>query len=214
MKMTCFAKPIALALIASAAFVGCKNSPIGVTKLDKNGSGGALVGDPSPSPAISNTDPITSAADLLAKGSELNSQDSHRGWPEDASMFQTDIVHFDFDSATVRTSEQSKLAAVADYLKTQQANAIRVEGHCDERGTEEYNRSLGERRAIALREELIRLGINPTRVDTRSYGEDKPGDTAHNEAAYSKNRRGEFILLSPPRVVSNGNRGDATGATF
>src|SRR5437899_12093675 len=95
--------------------------------------------------------------------------------------------------------EKPKVAKVAEYLKTRASDAVRVDGHCDERGTEEYNRSLGERRALALREELVRLGIDPTRVDTISYGEDRPADPGHDESAWRKNRRGEFILLTPPK---------------
>lgn len=72
-----------------------------------------------------------------------------------------------------------------------------MDGHCDERGTEEYNRSLGERRAQGIREFLAREGVDASRVRTISFGEDKPVETGHNEAAWSKNRRGEFILLTP-----------------
>ena len=75
---------------------------------------------------------------------------------------------------------------------------MKIEGHCDERGTEEYNRALGERRALALREELARLGIDPGRVDTISYGKDRPVDTGRDESAHRKNRRGEFVVLTPP----------------
>jgi peptidoglycan-associated lipoprotein len=74
-----------------------------------------------------------------------------------------------------------------------------VEGNCDERGTEEYNRSLGERRALAGREQLIGLGIDSGRVDTLSYGEDKPLSDGHNESAWKQNRRDDFILLTPPK---------------
>ena len=76
--------------------------------------------------------------------------------------------------------------------------AVRIEGNCDERGTEEYNRSLGDRRANALREKLATMGVDPKKLLTVSYGEDKPVDNGHNEAAYAKNRRGDFILLTPP----------------
>jgi peptidoglycan-associated lipoprotein len=75
---------------------------------------------------------------------------------------------------------------------------VEVDGHCDERGTEEYNRALGERRALALREELISLGVDPNRIDTVSYGKDRPAETGHDEAAWRKNRRGEFLLETPP----------------
>ena len=84
-------------------------------------------------------------------------------------------------------------------MKGNRATALRVEGHCDERGTEEYNRSLGERRALAVREELIRQGADPARVVTVSYGEDRPADAGHNEDAWKRNRRGTFILLTPPQ---------------
>ena len=72
-----------------------------------------------------------------------------------------------------------------------------VEGNCDERGTEEYNRSLGERRALAAREGLAKLGIDPMRVFTRSFGKDKPADTGHDDSAWAKNRRDDFVLLHP-----------------
>ncbi len=131
-------------------------------------------------------------------GIPSNPPGSHAGWIEDASMFQADTVHFAYDSSLVRDADKSKINAVADYLKSNAANAVRIEGHCDERGTEEYNRSLGERRALAVREQLASLGIEPSRVDTVSFGKDRPEATGHDEAAWSKNRRGVFILLTPP----------------
>jgi len=126
-------------------------------------------------------------------------QPGHVGWKEDADTFKGSTVHFDFDSSSIKKGEKSKVSSVADFLKSNASAAVRAEGHCDERGTEEYNRSLGERRALALREELIRDGVTPERVDTISYGEDRPIDPGHNEAAWKQNRRGEFILLTPPK---------------
>jgi peptidoglycan-associated lipoprotein len=108
-------------------------------------------------------------------------------------------VYFDYDSSVIKPSEKSKVAAVADYLKSNSANAVKIEGHCDERGTEEYNRSLGERRALALREELVGLGTDAARVDTISYGKDRPASPGHDEAAWKMNRRGGFIVLTPPK---------------
>jgi peptidoglycan-associated lipoprotein len=83
-------------------------------------------------------------------------------------------------------------------MKANAQNALEVDGHCDERGTEEYNRSLGERRALALREELIRLGVNGELIDTVTYGKDRPAEAGHDEAAWKKNRRGEFLVETPP----------------
>ena len=108
-------------------------------------------------------------------------------------------MHFDFDSSTVKGNEKRNVESVARELKNNPDWAVQIEGHCDERGTEEYNRSLGERRAQALREELAHLGIDPNRVDTISYGEDKPVAGGHDESAWKQNRRGEFIQLTAPK---------------
>lgn len=116
---------------------------------------------------------------------------------ENRSQFAANVVYFDFDSAVIKTSEKSKIAGVADYLKSNATASVEVEGHCDERGTEEYNRSLGERRALAVREELALLGIDPKRLYTISFGEDRPAVDGHDESAWSRNRRGEFVLLTP-----------------
>jgi len=116
---------------------------------------------------------------------------------QDRAALAAQTVHFDFDSSVVKAAEKSNVEAVAAALKSDSAAKLLIEGHCDERGTEEYNRSLGERRALALRESLATLGVDPMRVKTISYGEDKPVDPGHDESAWRKNRRGEFILLHP-----------------
>ena len=194
MKMTCLAKPLALGLIAAAAFVGCK-SPVRVTPIPGQKTGGP--GDISGSGAIPGSQNPLGTNDLTA-GVPLPDPSSFDNMTEDPSNpLQPYTVHFDFDSSVVKSSEESKISSVADQLKSRSGTAVRIAGHCDERGTEEYNRSLGNRRALALREKLLALGTDSNRIDTRSYGEDKPVDSGHNEAAYSKNRRGEFILLIP-----------------
>jgi peptidoglycan-associated lipoprotein len=104
-------------------------------------------------------------------------------------------VLFDYDSARVRPSEESKLQTVAAYLKSNPGKLV-VEGHCDERGTAEYNRALGERRALAAREELVKLGADGGRITTISYGSERPSDTGHDESAWSKNRRDEFVVVN------------------
>lgn len=115
----------------------------------------------------------------------------------DRTIFQGNTVYFEYDRSRIRSEERAKLAAVAEHLKSNAGDALLIEGHCDERGTEEYNRALGERRALAAREYLASLGIQGERVRTVSYGEDKPAVDGHDESAWSKNRRGEFILLKP-----------------
>ena len=79
-----------------------------------------------------------------------------------------------------------------------QGKALRIEGHCDERGTEEYNRALGDRRALSTREKLVSLGLDPKMLPTVTYGKERPAEPGHNAAAWAKNRRAELILLSPP----------------
>jgi peptidoglycan-associated lipoprotein len=122
---------------------------------------------------------------------------------EDREVFKTSTVYFAYDQASVRPGETSKLDAVGQHLKGKLETKILIEGFCDERGTEEYNRSLGERRALALREYLIHYGISAERIVTRSWGEDKPVDPGHTEEAWSKNRRGEFVLLKPQTMASS-----------
>jgi len=108
---------------------------------------------------------------------------------------QFPAVLFDFDSARIRPSEDSKLEAVAAYLKANPGKLV-IEGHCDERGTAEYNRALGERRALAARDALVKLGVDAGRMSTISYGKDRPADPGHDETAWAKNRRCEFVVVS------------------
>jgi len=116
----------------------------------------------------------------------------------DPTTLAANTVHFDFDSSVVKSSERGNVDAVAAYMKSAPRGvALLIAGHCDERGTEEYNRSLGERRAQALRDALIADGADGSRIATRSYGEDQPVDPGHNEVAWAKNRRGVFIVLTP-----------------
>ena len=114
---------------------------------------------------------------------------------EDRLSLAPQTVYFDYDKSTVRSSEHSKVESVAAFLKSEPKAQLRIEGNCDERGTEEYNRALGERRALAVREYLLTLGISADRVTTLSFGEDKPASPGHDEAAWSQNRRGEFVVL-------------------
>jgi peptidoglycan-associated lipoprotein len=116
---------------------------------------------------------------------------------EDRDKFKADTVYFDFDSSTIKPSEEGKLQNVAAFFKTDDKDALQVEGNCDERGTEKYNLSLGERRALAVREYLANLGMDAQRIHTVTYGASRPVDPGHNEDAWMKNRRGELVLLIP-----------------
>jgi len=207
MKVNKFANLLVIGLVLCMAASGCKKKPTPLTMLP--GSKTGQVGEPGAGSGMETNPPVTTETGPGSTGTGSTGTGStgaegypqgpgHPGWPENAEILKADTVYFDFDSSVLKTVEKPKVRAVADYLKANAANAVKVEGNCDERGTEEYNRSLGERRALAVREELIRLGIDPTRVDTISYGKDRPVDPGHDESAWRKNRRDDFVVLTPP----------------
>ncbi len=105
-------------------------------------------------------------------------------------------IHFDFDKYDIRPGDASILNENAALLKKYPNVKIQVEGHCDERGTVEYNLALGERRASSTKNYLVSLGIPPARISTISYGKEKPLDPGHDEAAWAKNRRAHTIVTA------------------
>jgi peptidoglycan-associated lipoprotein len=105
-------------------------------------------------------------------------------------------VYFELDSSDLSAANQKALDENAALLKRYASWAVTIEGHCDERGTAEYNLALGERRAIAARAYLVSLGIAADRLRTVSYGKEFPFDPGHDEAAFAKNRRAHFVITS------------------
>ena len=105
-------------------------------------------------------------------------------------------IHFDFDKYDIRPSDAAVLKGNAELLKKYPKVKIQIEGHCDERGTNEYNLALGERRANSTRNYLLSLGISPERISAISYGEERPLDPGHNEDAWTKNRRAHTIITA------------------
>lgn len=103
-------------------------------------------------------------------------------------------IFFGFDSFTIREEARSILEANREYLKANKDSKILIQGHCDERGTSEYNMALGERRAQSAKKYLIDLGIDPSRISTISYGKEKPFCTDHNEECWQENRRAHFAI--------------------
>jgi len=103
-------------------------------------------------------------------------------------------IHFDYDKSFIRPDAKPILGQVAEYLKSHPDARMQIEGHCDERGTSEYNMALGERRASAASKYLQNLGIAGSRLSTISYGEERPLDPGHSEDAWAKNRRAVFVL--------------------
>ena len=105
-------------------------------------------------------------------------------------------ISFDFDQYTIRPQDLPILKENAAILMKHPNVKIQIEGNCDERGTNEYNLALGERRANSTKKHLISLGISPDHISTISYGEEKPSDPGHNEEAWAKNRRAHIVILS------------------
>jgi len=103
---------------------------------------------------------------------------------------------FGLDSSELDDAGRAVVSVNADIMKRYPTWVVTVEGHCDERGTAEYNLALGERRAVAVKTYLVALGISPDRVRTVSYGKEFPFDTGHTDSAWSNNRRGHFVITS------------------
>ncbi len=147
-----------------------------------------------PTPVPTNTDfvqtdtqpPITSSQ-LPTDIEELNRVAQSRGYIQDA--------FFEYNESTLSSEAQAALSASADWLKKNGQYNLLVEGHCDERGTEQYNLALGDRRANTVKEYLTTLGVDGGRIRTVSYGEERPFDNGHDDAAWAKNRRAHLVLV-------------------
>ena len=162
-------------------------------KYDKAGKGGAG-GDAASGSDINGQD-ISSMQSQSQEGSIAGASE---GKFEDLYTRCTDVdfapVYFGFDSTVVPQGELGKIDAVAQHLTAKTDRVVVIEGNCDERGSNEYNMSLGENRAIIIRNYLVQNGIAADRIQTRSYGAEKPAVDGHDESAWAKNRRGEFAI--------------------
>jgi peptidoglycan-associated lipoprotein len=193
---------IFLSMALAAGMTACKHKAQMVTEIPNNGGPpqptvvppapqGVGPGEATPPPAPVNGQPIA----LDNKEYAPLFEGPHN---EDREKFKADTVYFDFDSSTIKASEETKLQDIANYFKDNpRFEGLVIEGNCDERGTEKYNLSLGERRALAAREYLNNLGVKPERIKTVTYGASRPVDPGHNEAAWKQNRRDDFILVTP-----------------
>ena len=124
--------------------------------------------------------------------------DEDKGTPEQR-VVQLHTIYFDFDRYNIRPQDMELLNSNAEWLRQNPDVMVRIEGHADERGDSEYNLALGEKRAMSVRNYLVDLGIDPQRLYTVSYGEERPADPGHNEEAWAKNRRAEFVVIEKGR---------------
>ena len=123
-------------------------------------------------------------------------RDAERGQSirDQIQAFESEPVYFDYNSPDLRAQYRPVLEKKAAWLKSHPEYSLKIEGHCDERGTAEYNLALGERRAKVVMSYLVSLGVSPGRISTISYGEERPNASGHDERAWAKNRRAEFRL--------------------
>jgi outer membrane protein OmpA-like peptidoglycan-associated protein len=217
MKFNTVIKLSAVAVGLSLSVVGCRKGLEKTTPLPGRGAAtpptadatGPLIGGNNNNttglPLDTGAKPVPIAPTVIPEGGVGLNPNLTAMVPSAEQPFAHDTVYFDYDKAILKQSEIPKVERVASGMKGRAGKALRIEGHCDERGTEEYNRSLGERRALAVRESLIRAGMDANLIDTISFGEDRPADPGHDQAAYAKNRRGEFILIEPPSATTTSN---------
>jgi len=174
-------------LVLTLFLVGCPKRPAGT---------GALAPAPSatPAPPAGPAGPAASAGQPGRPGQAGQAAPGSMVRPGDFSPTPNlKTIYFDFDKYNLRDDARRMLDVNAEILRSNSDMNILIEGHCDERGTDEYNLALGERRGQAAREYLVRLGIDASRINVLSYGEERPVAPGHDEESWALNRRGEFV---------------------
>ena len=189
---------LVLAALMAATSTGCKTKPKNITPIPGGNSSvagsGSLLGRDSSGTVNGGGDVVT----VDQSGNiGLSGLDEFENMLMDRDALAAQTVYFEVDRSEIHPDDLGKVEAVAGILAQDAQNKVLIEGHCDERGTEEYNRALGERRALSVRDALSGLGVSADRVRTMSFGEDRPADPGLNDGAYSRNRRGEDVLLKP-----------------
>ncbi len=181
---------VVLSLVAVMAACGGKKGPVARPAPAPPGTS-AADGTRTPSPPEPINEPVIVPPEPVREDriSSASLDDLNRNSP-------LKPVFFELDSDAVSSSAQAVLDENAGVLKKYPTWAVTIEGHCDERGTAEYNLALGERRALAARAYLLSLGIPADRLRTVSYGKEFPFDPGHDEGAFSKNRRAHFVITA------------------
>jgi len=163
---------------------GCVKTPCETLKESSN----------QPQAATSNAPAVQQQATKPAPGMTEQAAPAMETKPEMTATSNLKDIHFDFDKYGLRPGDEKILAANGKWLLKNAQYAVKIEGNCDERGTDEYNMALGQKRADAAKKYLIDMGIGKDRISTISYGKERPLDPGHNEKAWAKNRRDDFVL--------------------
>lgn len=179
-----------LVVLITAAACNKKTPPVARPAPPPGTSpGGANTGPPPPAPPQPVAEPVLVPSLPEDTVSSRSLDELNRDSP-------LEPVFYDLDSTELSQTAQQALQENAQILRKYATWQITIEGHCDERGTPEYNLALGERRAITARDYLVSLGIPAARVKTVSYGKEFPFDPGHNDAAWSRNRRAHFVITA------------------
>jgi peptidoglycan-associated lipoprotein len=176
------ASPILSVLAATALLAACGKKPAPEQPAPEPAPAREEAPAPPPAPAA-NDDAERRAREAAERAKALRDE-------------LADMIHFDFDKADIRPSDQSILDRKAAILAANATVRLRVAGHCDERGSDEYNLALGNRRAAAAKRYLTGKGVDDSRVEVVSYGKERPLDAGHSEDAWAKNRRDEFEITA------------------
>jgi peptidoglycan-associated lipoprotein len=181
-----------LALVAAVAISACGKRVDPVVRPTPPPPPPTTGKPPAPPEPIVEPPPVTVPPEPTVESSDLSS----RSLDEINKLGPLQPVFFEFDSAEMSSDGQAVLTKNAEMLKKNPTWVVSIEGHCDERGTAEYNLALGERRALAARAYLVSLGIQPDRLRTVSYGKEFPFDPGHSEGSWAKNRRAHFVVTA------------------
>jgi peptidoglycan-associated lipoprotein len=184
-----FVAVVLVVLGLASACGGSKRPPNVATGNARGGASGGR-GMPTEAPL-----PVESGPDVAAVDADsARSEDFSITDPETLEGGPLEDIHFDLDQATLGDAARATLEKHALWLQNHRSAKVMVEGHCDERGTAEYNLALGDQRARATRDYLVSLGVGADRLDTVSYGKERPLDPLNSEAAHSRNRRAHFVV--------------------
>jgi len=177
-------------LVAAVVLSGCAKRPATTQAAAPapTGSASTTAATP-PAPA-----PVQSAPPTAATTTPAPSSTARPAVQDFAAVPELADVFFDFDKYDIRPGDAKTLDANANWLKSNPNHLMLIEGHCDERGTNEYNLALGERRAKSTMNYLVSQGVQANRITIISYGEERPQCTEHNEACWAKNRRAHFLV--------------------
>lgn len=183
MMSTCnISRLLVILFVMTLMAAGCAKKPVEDSAMNEQP---AVTEIKEQQPMAVKEEPVDEAAAARARAAEA---------AEAATRTASGLVriHFDFDQYVLTTEAKDILARNADLLKSAPSVKVQIEGHCDERGSDEYNLALGEKRALATKNYLASLGVAADRMSIISYGEETPLDPAHTEAAWAQNRRADF----------------------